>query len=323
MSLLELRVAAIRYEADGILGFELRPLAGGALPPFAAGAHVDVHLGNGLVRSYSLANSPAERDCYRLGVNRDRASRGGSAWLHTAVRVGDVLTVSEPRNHFPLDEGAAHSVLVAGGIGITPLRSMLLRLRALGRSWTLVYCARGRQYAAYVDELEAYAAGEAGRVRFHFDLECGGSTFDLRDAFAGVPAGAHFYCCGPLAMLDAFEAAASAAHVPSPHVHVEHFAARQPAEPATDPEGFRVTLAKSGRTLTIEPGQSILEAVLDAGVRVSYSCMDGICGSCETRVVEGVPDHRDLVLSKQQQEANDRMMICCSRAKTPELVLDL
>lgn len=321
MSLLELRVAAIRYEAEGILSFELRMPAGGVLPPFSAGAHVDVHLGNGLIRSYSLMNPPSQRDCYVIGVNLDRASRGGSAYMHGKVKAGDIVTVGAPRNNFPLVEDAAHSVLLAGGIGITPLRSMLLRLQELGRSWELIYCARSPEGTAFFNELNAFAAGETRRVRFNFDAQPGGQRLDLREVFTGQPVGTHFYCCGPVSMLDAFEAAAT--DIAPECVHVEYFAARQSSGETALQGGFNVRLAKSGRVLPIAAGQSILEAVLDAGVRVSYSCMEGICGSCETRVMEGVPEHRDLVLSKQQQIANDRMMICCSGSKSAELVLDL
>jgi ferredoxin-NADP reductase len=319
MSLLELRVAAIRYEAEGIHSFELLPAVGACLPAFSAGAHVDIHLGNGLVRSYSLTNSPSQRNCYVIGVNRDRASRGGSVYMHERVRVGDVLKVSEPRNNFPLAEDAAHSVLIAGGIGITPLRSMLFRLQALGRSWELIYCARNRRNAAFFDELTALGEDSGHRIRFHFDDETDGQKLELREVLAGRPDDTHFYCCGPVSMLGAFEEAAVG--LAEQCVHVEYFAARQLA--ATESGGFNVRLAKSARVLPIAPGQTILDAVLEAGIRVSYSCMEGICGSCETRVLDGTPDHRDLVLSKQQQGANDRMMICCSRAKSAELVLDL
>jgi vanillate O-demethylase ferredoxin subunit len=321
MSLLKLRVTAIRYEAQGILGFELRMPEGGELPPFSAGAHVDVHLGNGLIRSYSLANSPLQRDRYVIGVNLDRASRGGSAYMHTKVKAGDILTVGTPRNNFPLEEDAAHTVLLAGGIGITPLRSMVLRLQELGRSWELIYCARRPGGTAFFEELNAYEAGGFRRVRFNFDEQAGGQRLDMQEVFAGQPAGTHFYCCGPVSMLDAFEAAAT--DIAPECVHVEYFAARTQVGDTASPQGFNVRLAKSGRVLPIAAGQSILDAVLDAGVRVSYSCMEGICGSCETRVMEGVPDHRDLVLTKQQQGANDRMMICCSGSKSAELVLDL
>lgn len=321
MSVLQLRVVAIRYEAEGILSFELRVPEGGELPPFSAGAHVDVHLGNGLIRSYSLANSPLQRDRYVIGVNLDRKSRGGSAYMHTNVKAGDILTVGTPRNNFPLVEDAAHTVLLAGGIGITPLRSMVQRLQELGRSWELIYCARSQRGTAFFEELNAFAASEPRRVRFNFDEQAGGRHLDLHEVFAGQPAGTHFYCCGPVSMLDAFEAAAI--DVAPECVHVEYFAARQPVGDTASQQGFNVRLAKSGRVLPIAAGQSILDAVLDAGVRVSYSCMEGICGSCETRVIEGVPDHRDLVLTKQQQGANDRMMICCSGSKSAELVLDL
>ncbi|WP_213767658.1 PDR/VanB family oxidoreductase [Caballeronia sp. dw_19] len=321
MNQLALRVAAIRYEAQRIHTFELRLPEGGELPPFDAGAHVNVHLGNGLARSYSLTNAPSQRDCYVIGVNLDRKSRGGSAYMHDKVRVGDMLTVSPPANNFPLMENAPHSVLIAGGIGITPLRSMVYRLEELNRSWELIYCFRQRHHAAFVEELEALGRSKGRRTRFYFDGDAGGRRFELHGAFDNQPENTHFYCCGPTSMLSAFETAAKG--IEPARIHVEHFAGRQASDETATQGGFKVRLAASGRVLDVAPGQSILDVVLGTGVRVSYSCKEGICGSCETRVIDGTPEHLDLVLSERQQQANDRMMICCSRSKSAELVLDL
>lgn len=315
----QVRVKSITWEADGILSFDLRPMPPRReLPPFTAGAHVDVHLANGLIRSYSLLNAQDERHRYVIGVNRDAASRGGSRFLHESVKAGDALTLAVPRNNFALDEQAPLSVFIAGGIGITPLSSMIARLQALGRPWRLHYAARTRQNAAFVDALQALRDRGGGEVHFSFDREPGGRMLDIPGIVAALPSGAHVYCCGPLPMLDAFESATR--HLPAERVHVEYFAAR---EAAANAGGYTVELARSRRTIAIQPGHTILDSLEEAGVDAAYSCREGVCGTCEVRVIDGIPDHRDLVLSSADKACNDRMMICCSGAKSPRLVIDL
>ncbi|MGD9944306.1 MAG: 2Fe-2S iron-sulfur cluster-binding protein [Burkholderiaceae bacterium] len=319
MELFPVQLRAIRYEADGVNTFEFRTTDGRPLPPFKAGAHIDLHLATGLVRSYSLCNSQDENDRYVVGVNRDRNSRGGSRLMHDTLKVGTVLQISAPRNNFPLNEAAPHSVLIGGGIGITPMLCMLRRLESLGQPWTLHYCARNRASAAFVDELTALQANsKVGTLQLHFDDQANGQFLSLEKVVAESPEGAHFYCCGPLPMLAAYEAAT--AGLPSERVHVEYFTAKE--APSTS-GGFVVELARSGKTVEVPEGKTILDVLLDAGVDVPYSCMEGVCASCETRVIEGVPDHRDLVLTKEEQASNKVMMVCCSGSKTPKLVLDL
>jgi vanillate O-demethylase ferredoxin subunit len=316
---MQVRVKSITWEADGILSFDLRPMPPRReLPPFTAGAHVDVHLANGLIRSYSLLNAQDERHRYVIGVNRDAASRGGSRFLHESVKAGDALTLAVPRNNFALDEQAPWSVFIAGGIGITPLSSMIARLQALGRPWRLHYAARTRQNAAFVDALQALRDRGGGEVHFSFDREPGGRMLDIPGIVAALPSDAHIYCCGPLPMLDAFESATR--HVPAERVHVEYFAAR---EAAANAGGYTVELARSRRTVVIQPGHTLLDSLEEAGVDAAYSCREGVCGTCEVRVIDGIPDHRDLVLSAADKARNDRMMICCSGAKSPRLVIDL
>ena len=314
----EVRIKSITYEAQGINSIELRPLAGGELAPFEAGAHVDLHLANGMIRSYSLTNSQDERHRYVIAVNKDAASRGGSRFVHEQLRAGDTLTVSVPRNNFALDENARHTVLIAGGIGMTPLWCMIQRLEALGRSWELHYSTRSRQNAAFLEQLRGL--GERVHLNLHtnFDDESGGTMLDLEGIVARAAPDSHFYCCGPLPMLAAFEKAAACR--PSEQVHVEYFAAKK--EPAAG-GAFTVVLAKAARTISVPKGKTILDALLDAGMDVAYSCMEGVCGTCETAVLEGIPDHRDLVLSKEEQAANKTMMICCSGCKGDRLVLDI
>lgn len=312
--LIEVRVEDVAPLAQGIAAYDLRASAGGVLPPFAAGAHIDLYLPQGVVRSYSLVNPQDERHRYVIAVNRDAASRGGSAWVHDTLRAGSALSIGAPRNNFPLAEAASHSVFIAGGIGITPLWCMIQRLRALGRSWELVYCARTRAHAAFRTDLEALGPA----VRFNFDGEPGGRMLDLAATVAAAPPDADLYCCGPVPMLEAFERAT--ADRPPSQVHVEYFSAKAP--PASE-GGYTLVLARSRLSFEVAKGKTIIDALIEKGFDAPYSCLEGVCGTCETRVIEGTPDHRDLVLSKAEREANRTMMICCSGSKTPKLVLDL
>lgn len=311
-ALLDMRLTAVQYAARGIHFYELRAPDGRPLPGFTPGAHVDLHLPNGLVRQYSLVNAPEDRSRYLLGVKRDPAGRGGSAFMHDELRVGTVLQVGAPRNHFALHENAVHSVFVAGGIGITPIACMVRRLRALGRSFALHYSVRQREEAALLDELD----GEG--LHLHVDAEQAGALLDVAAIVKAAPAGAHLYCCGPAPMLDVFEQAA--ADRPAGLCHVERFA---PAQESASAGGYTVRLAASRRSLRVAPGQTLLEALRAGGVRVNTSCEQGICGSCETRVLEGTPDHRDSLLSEEERRANNVMMVCCSGSLSGQLVLDL
>lgn len=316
----QVRVKSITYEAEGILSFELRPEAPRReLPAFTAGSHVDLHLTNGLIRSYSLFNPQGQSDCYRVAVNLDANSRGGSRFMHHSVHAGDILTIGAPRNNFSLYEEAENNVLIAGGIGITPLFSMVRRLEELGRKWTLYYSARSRKNTAFIDEMEAMSAGsQHGSVVFHFDQESSGSFLNFPDIVASSPCGTHFYCCGPLPMLEAFESAT--ATLPDDCVHVEYFAAKESADTSG---GFTVELARSGASYYVPAGKTVLDVLIEEGHQPLYSCQEGICGTCEVPVLEGEPDHRDLVLSAKQQKENRSMMICCSGCKGERLVLDL
>jgi tetrachlorobenzoquinone reductase len=315
---MQVRVKRISYEAENINSYELMARAGGDLVPFTAGCHIDLHLPSGMIRSYSLLNDQSERNRYVVAVNKDVASRGGSSFIHETMRVGDIINISHPRNNFALQEDAAHSVLIAGGIGITPLLSMIRRLEALGRSWQLFYAARTRGAAAFLDELNAVRSSVHANLHVNFDQEPPGRMLDLSAIARDAPPDAHLYCCGPVPMLEAFEAAT--AHLPGNHVHVEYFKAKE--KPAAE-GGFDVKLARSNQTITVQAGETLLDALLDAGIAASYACREGVCGTCETRVIEGIPDHRDLFLSKEEQAANKTMMICCSGSKSPTLVLDI
>jgi tetrachlorobenzoquinone reductase len=307
-----MRLAAIRYAAEQINLYEFRPVSGEPVRRFTAGAHVDLHLPNGLVRQYSIASGEDERDRYVLGVKREAAGRGGSRLIHDELRVGAVLPVGGPRNNFPLVEDAAHSVLIAGGIGVTPIVSMAARLNSLGRRWQLHYAVRRRSEAAFAEDLCA-----GGCFHLHVDEEAG-SVLDVERLVSESPRDAHLYCCGPAPMLDAFVAAAASRSART--VHLEHFSA--PAASVAE-GGFVVELARSNLIVSVEPGRTILEALEARGVCVPSACQQGVCGSCETRVLAGEPDHRDLLLSPEERASNEIMMICCSGSLSPVLVLDL
>jgi ferredoxin-NADP reductase len=323
---LNVRVHERRVVADGVIAIELRASQGYELSHFTAGSHIDVELtardahGHFIVRQYSLCNDPAEHHRYVIAVGRDADTRGGSAYLHDELKVGDIVRISTPRNHFQLYEPAPHSVLVAGGIGITPLLAMARRLSALGRTWTLYLCARTPERAAFLDELEALP----GTVIPVFDGVPGGAPIDLKRVIGDAPANAHLYCCGPTTLMEAFEQAAAQREAHT--VHVEWFKPR-PASTASDVAtangAFELNLAHSGVTLAVPPEKSILDVLIEAGVSVQYSCCDGVCGTCETRVLEGIPDHRDSVLLGDDANATDRIMVCVSRCAGKSLTLAL
>lgn len=314
---LQALVHTLRWEAQDIVGVELRPRAGATFPDFTAGAHIDLHLPNGMVRSYSLLNAPGDSRRYVIAVLKDKASRGGSRCVHEQLRVGMVLPISAPRNNFALHEDAAHSVLVAGGIGVTPLLCMGRRLRQLGHSFEVLYFARARDSAALREEIEALGVP----VHWHFDAEAGGPP-DLRALLAARrQPGTHYYACGPTPMLDGFVAAC--AELGYADAHIERFSAVEVKAAADARQSYTVELRRSGRVIPVSPDKSLLHTLLDAGVEVDHSCEEGICGACETRVLEGLPDHRDAVLSPAEHAAGKSMMVCVSGCRSERLVLDL
>lgn len=331
-----LRLRGVRWEAEGVVSLELDDPAGGELAPWEPGAHLDLLLPSGTVRQYSLCGDPADRARYRVAVLRVADGRGGSREVHDALRVGMELTVRGPRNAFPLEE-AERYVFVAGGIGITPIVAMVREAAARGADWTLLYGGRTRASMAFVEELEAVAAavpvaagaGGNGGGRLLLLPEDEHGLLDL-DRALELAGGGALYCCGPAPLIDALEARCAAAGCPEA-LRVERFApAARPAAPtgAADGDGaasatLRVTLARSGVELEVGPEQSIMEAARAAGVEVPSSCEQGICGTCETRVLDGVPDHRDQLLTPEERAGGETMMVCVSRACTPRLTLDL
>lgn len=312
---LQLRVAARRPAADDIVEIELVPAAGGELPAFEAGAHVDLHLAGGLVRQYSLHNDPRERHRWCIGVLKDAASRGGSEAVHRDLQEGHVLAVGLPRNHFPLQDDDGYSVLIAGGIGITPLLAMARTLAARGQAFALHYCARSRRRAAFADAIAA--SDFAPHAFMHFDDE--GGRLSMAHALEGHLSTARVYICGPAGFIDWARAEASAQGVPAGRIHVEHFG----AEVATEGGAFTVVAQRSGLELKVGEKDSIAQVLMAAGVRVELSCEQGVCGTCLTRVIEGVPEHRDLYQSDEEKAANEQVTVCCSRSCSARLVLDI
>ncbi|GAB3573184.1 PDR/VanB family oxidoreductase [Amycolatopsis endophytica] len=309
----KLVVAAKERLADGVVELRLRDPAGGELAQWSAGAHVDVHCGPGMVRQYSLCGDPARRGEYRIAVLREPESRGGSRALHDDVGEGALIEVSEPRNHFGLERAGGY-LFVAGGIGITPILPMLAEAQRAGKRWRLLYGGRSRASMAFLDELRGY--GE--KVRLAPQDECG--LLDLPSALAGLPEGTLVYCCGPEPLLAAIEAACAGAGVPTA-LRVERFSAK-PRQHVVDGE-FEVELAGTGQRLRVPSDRTLLDVLRDAEVDVLTSCEEGTCGSCETGVLRGEPDHRDSVLTDEEREQGDRIMVCVSRSRTPLLTLDL
>lgn len=311
-----LRVTRKDTIARDIHLFELRDPAGAPLPPFSAGAHIAVRVPGGAMRQYSLCNDPAEHDRYQIAVKRDAQGRGGSMGLVDGVAPGDELMVGAPTNLFELSDKAKSFVLVAGGIGITPIMAMMRSLQAEGlRPFKLYYFTRDPEGTAFLDELRTDAF--AGKVLIHHDLGDPARAFDLWKIFKKVASGAHVYCCGPNGLMDAVRDMTG--HWPSSAVHFESFGAD--TKPHADDKPFDVQLRRSARTVQVGATQSILAALRQAGVSVPSSCESGTCGSCKTRLLEGQPDHRDLVLL--EEEKGEHIMVCVSRAKSDSLVLDL
>lgn len=308
-------VVARRHEAaDGVLELTFAAADGAALPEWTPGSHIDVYGPDGLVRQYSLCGDPADRSGWRVGVLREPVSRGGSEWVHDHLHEGDAVRLRGPRNQFPLEDAAGYT-FVAGGIGITPIIPMLRAAEAAGLPWRFVYGGRTRASMAFLPELEqAYGDRVEVRPQDEFGL------LDVAGIVADLPAGHLLYACGPEPLLLALEGACEAAG--SDALRVERFAPK--ALPEHDPDtAFDVVLARSGKRLTVPANRSILQTVEDEGIFVLSSCREGTCGTCETVLLAGRADHRDSLLSKAEQDANETIFICCSRALDPELTLDL
>ncbi|WP_447776287.1 PDR/VanB family oxidoreductase [Pseudomonas chlororaphis] len=315
--LLKVIVSKREIQGDGVVVLDLISPDGGLLPGFEAGAHVDIHVAPGLVRQYSLCGDPANAGVYRLGVLKDPASRGGSIGVHEELLEGTEVTISTPRNHFPLATQVTRSILIGGGIGITPMIAMAYALQADGQDFELHYCARSRNSTAFLDELQN--ADFAARVSVHFDDENAAQKLDLISVLGSSEAGVHVYTCGPSGFMDWVIATALEVGYADTHIHREYFQ----VEVDISGESFEVVAARSGKTVEVAAGQTILEALASVGIKIEISCEQGVCGTCVCDVLEGEPDHRDVYLTDDEKADNDQILVCCSRAKSKKLVLDI
>ncbi len=318
MSQLTVKVVNKVKEAEEIVSLELASVDGRPLPSFSAGAHIDVLIRDGLTRQYSLLNDSSEQHRYIIGVLRDPESRGGSVAVHDDINVGDTLEISAPKNHFELVQ-AKRTLLFAGGIGVTPLLCMARRLSTIDADFEMHYCTRSRERTAFFDAIKA--SKFADRVHFHFDNGDDAQKMDIKSLVANPDPGTHLYVCGPTGYIDYVINAAKEAGWPASQLHLEYFAA---AEVDTSGDtSFEVKIASTGQVFTIPPDKPITQVLDEAGVFIPVSCEEGVCGTCLTRVLEGTPEHRDLYLTDAEHEANDQFTPCCSRSKSPMLVLDI
>jgi vanillate monooxygenase ferredoxin subunit len=315
---IEVIVRDIIQETPDIRRLTLAPTGGAIFPAFEAGSHVDLHLPNGLVRQYSLINGPGETDTYQLGVLKETTSRGGSLWIHETLAKDDRLRISAPRNLFPVAKLAQRHILFAGGIGITPILSMARHLSASRADFEVHYSARNRREAAFYPDLTSLTGG---RVQLHADGRDVARTVFL-DALSHPSPDTHVYICGPSGYIQAILELARQQGWPDSQLHMEAFGAL-PSPSDASAYAFTIQLARSGATIQVASDQTVTQALQAHGFDVPVSCEQGICGTCLTRVISGVPDHRDQYLTDEERAANDQFTPCCSRARSSELVLDL
>ncbi len=316
-------VKTIRFETDEVISIELISNDTTPLPSFAAGDHIDIKLPNGLNKSYSLMNNPAEMGRYVLGILKDPSSKGGSKWIHEHLRVGMRLDISAPSNNFPLQERFEHTILVAGGIGVTPLLAMAHRLHGLKASFEIIYAAKSKGSAAFQDEVAQFSAP----VHWHFD-DVNASPPDLQHLIEEriknrslSSDDCQLYACGPEPMLNAFLTACD--HLKLQHAYIERFKAPEAQASLETKTTYTVALKRSNKTIEVTPEMTLLQALRLNDIDVVTSCEEGVCGACETRVISGQPDHLDSVLSDQERSKNTVMMICVSGCHSPLLELDL
>lgn len=317
MNEIEVRVVRKTREALEIQAYELAHAGGGELPTYAAGAHVDVHLPGGLVRQYSLCGGASQKGRYRIAVLRDSNTRGGSAAMHDVVSEGDLLRISAPRNLFPLTAGDHPSILLAGGIGVTPLLAMAYELHAAGRPFALHYFARSRERLAFLGEL--LQSDFAGQVVMHIDDEGQTGVDRVREVLSSLAPEAHVYTCGPTGFLGHVLATAETLSWPPDQLHYETFA---PAQRAPG-DAFEVRIQSTGESVIVGAGETVVAAVARLGIEIPMSCEQGICGTCITRVLAGDIEHHDQYFTEAEHVANDKFTPCCSRARSSLLVLDL
>ncbi|AKJ66973.1 ferredoxin [Pandoraea thiooxydans] len=321
MSAISVRVVAAEAIAEGIRRLRLVPCDAAALPTWEPGSHIDLHLGEDMIRQYSLCGSLADTSAYEVAVKLEPESRGGSKFVHSSLSEGCELTISAPRNHFRVEYGATRSVLMAGGIGITPIISMARLLYQREQRFDLLYFCRSEAHAAFRDELTAGVLGE--RCRMLFGLDRGAVEATLGQALRDWVPGCHLYLCGPQPFMDTVRAVAKSLGWPEEAVHLEYFAGTATPPAAESTTSFELTLARSGRTLAIPAEKTIVDVLREEGIEIDTSCEQGVCGTCVVQVLEGQPDHQDCFLTAQEKARGDCMAVCVSRSRSKSLVVDL
>ncbi|MEI1704302.1 PDR/VanB family oxidoreductase [Acinetobacter baumannii] len=303
-------------EGGNIAVMEFESATSTTLPKVEAGAHIDVHLPNGMVRQYSLCQNPNDEGKFRLGILRDPESRGGSISAFDEIKDGMQIQVSEPKNLFPLLK-AKHSVLIGGGIGITPLITMAYQLAHEGASFELHYCGASPEKCAFVDEIKN---GELAQyTTFHFKSEGASHRAFFESAIKDIDLESHIYTCGPVGFMDWVINLATTHDFPEQQIHKEYFQ----VETDTSGDSFEVVAERSGKIIMVEAGETILQALAKEGIEIEMSCEQGVCGTCMCDVIEGEPDHRDVYFTDEEKASNEQILVCCSRSKTPRLVLDI
>ncbi|KJH63434.1 PDR/VanB family oxidoreductase [Acinetobacter calcoaceticus] len=303
-------------EGGNIAVMEFESATSATLPKVEAGAHIDVHLPNGMVRQYSLCQNPNDEGKFRLGILRDPESRGGSVSAFDEIKDGMQIQVSEPKNLFPLLK-AKHSVLIGGGIGITPLITMAYQLAHEGTSFELHYCGASAENCAFVDEIKN---GELAKyTTFHFKSEGASHRAFFESAIKDIDLESHIYTCGPVGFMDWVINLATTHDFPEQQIHKEYFQ----VETDTSGDSFEVVAERSGKIIMVEAGETILQALAKEGIEIEMSCEQGVCGTCMCDVIEGEPDHRDVYFTDEEKASNEQILVCCSRSKTPRLVLDI
>ncbi|MGB9039777.1 MAG: PDR/VanB family oxidoreductase [Acinetobacter calcoaceticus] len=303
-------------EGGNIAVMEFESATSATLPKVEAGAHIDVHLPNGMVRQYSLCQNPNDEGKFRLGILRDPESRGGSVSAFDEIKDGMQIQVSEPKNLFPLLK-AKHSVLIGGGIGITPLITMAYQLASEGTSFELHYCGASPENCAFVDEIKN---GELAKyTTFHFKSEGASHRAFFESAIKDIDLESHIYTCGPVGFMDWVINLATTHNFPEQQIHKEYFQ----VETDTSGDSFEVVAERSGKIIMVEAGETILQALAKEGIEIEMSCEQGVCGTCMCDVIEGEPDHRDVYFTDEEKASNEQILVCCSRSKTPRLVLDI
>ncbi|MDA3559584.1 PDR/VanB family oxidoreductase [Acinetobacter sp. AOR15_HL] len=303
-------------EGGNIAVMEFESATSATLPKVEAGAHIDVHLPNGMVRQYSLCQNPNDEGKFRLGILRDPESRGGSVSAFDEIKDGMQIQVSEPKNLFPLLK-AKHSVLIGGGIGITPLITMAYQLAHEGESFELHYCGASAENCAFVDEIKN---GELAKyTTFHFKSEGASHRAFFESAIKDIDLESHIYTCGPVGFMDWVINLATTHDFPEQQIHKEYFQ----IETDTSGDSFEVVAERSGKIIMVEAGETILQALAKEGIEIEMSCEQGVCGTCMCDVIEGEPDHRDVYFTDEEKASNEQILVCCSRSKTPRLVLDI